>query len=186
MGVTALLGGAFDPPHIGHVALADAAEQGLRPTRLVVLVAERPGHRDVVAPAGARLRLAHAAFPGREVELDPYPRTIDMLRARAWEDPVLVLGADQLAAFPDWKEPEAVLELARLAVAVRPGHPRERLEAVLERLPDPARVTFLELEPLPVSSTGIRARVASGEPIDGLVPPAVARLIGELGLYRGE
>ena len=99
-----------------------------------------------------------------------------MLRARQLDDPVLVIGADELADFPSWKEPEAVLELARLAVGERPGH------AVNDA---PAGATFFEIEPTPVSSTEIRRRVAAGEPIDGLVPPAVAAEIERLGLYRG-
>lgn len=183
MGVTGLFGGAFDPPHNGHVALARDARSELGLERIVVLVAEAPGHKQVFAPADARLRLARAAFPDCEVELDPHPRTVDLLRSRAWDDPVFLVGADQFAEFLTWKEPEAVLELARLGVATRPGFPRERLDAVLARLPDPSRVRFFEIEPVPISSTEVRARVARGEPIDGLVPPPVAALVAELGLY---
>ena len=115
------------------------------------------------------------AFPGEDVELDEHSRTIDMLRTRRPDDPVLLIGTDQLADFPTWKEPEAVLELARLAVGERPGF------AVTD---PPPGVTFFEIEPSPVSSTDIRRRVAAGEPIDGLVPPAVAAEIERLGLYR--
>ncbi len=78
-----------------------------------------------------------------------------------------------------------MLELARLGVATRPGYPRERLVTVLAQLAHPERVLFFEIEPLPISSRDIRSRVANGESIDGLVPPGVARLIAENGLYRG-
>jgi nicotinate-nucleotide adenylyltransferase len=175
--VTGLFGGAFDPPHNGHVALVAAAVAHFGLRRVLVLVAERPGHRSVVAPADVRLRLAEAAFPDHEVELDPYPRTIDLLRARDLGDAILLIGADQYHDFPSWKEPDAVLERVRLGVATRPGFP-------VEPRGDP-RVSFFELEPVPVSGSLIRERCASGEPISGLVPPTVEGLIAELGLYRG-
>lgn len=178
--MTGLFGGAFDPPHNGHVALVAGAAAHFGFDQIVILVSERPAHRSVTAPADVRVRLAEAAFPDCEVELDPYPRTIDLLRARDWPDPVFLVGADQFRDFPAWKEPEAVLELARLGVATRPGY-----EEVLSTLPDASRVEFFEIEPVSVSGTMVRARAARGEPLDGLVPPAVARLIEELGLYRG-
>ncbi len=182
--MTGLLGGAFDPPHSGHVELAETAVRHFGLERLVVLVVADPGHKAVHADAAARLRLARAAFPGHEVELDDHARTIDMLRAGGWDDPLFLIGADEFADFLDWKEPEAVLERVRLGVATRPGYPRERLDRVLERLSRPDRVLFFEIEPVPVSSTEVRERVARGEPIDGLVPPAVAAAIEGEGLYR--
>jgi nicotinate-nucleotide adenylyltransferase len=182
--LTGLLGGAFDPPHVGHVALADAAVRQLGLDRLVVVVVARPGHKAVHSPAETRLELAWAAFPGREVELDRHARTVDMLRAGRWHDPVLLIGADELADFPRWKEPDTVLELASLGVASRPGYPREQLDDVLAGLAHPERVLFFEIEPVPVSSQEIRERVARGDAIDGLVPPAVAAEIAGRGLYR--
>ena len=183
MGV-GLFGGAFDPPHLGHVAVARSAKNELDLLRFVVLVAERPAHKDVLLPAQTRLDLARAAFPDDEVRLDPYPRTVDLLRAEHLDDPVFVIGADQFADFLSWREPNEVLELTRLAVATRPGFPRERLESVLAQLEHPERVVFFEIEPNPVASRDVRARVAAGEPLDGLVPPEVERLIRERGLYH--
>jgi nicotinate-nucleotide adenylyltransferase len=183
--VTGLLGGAFDPPHNGHVELARAATEQFEFDEFVILVTELPGHKDVAADANTRLRLARAAFPDYKIELDPHARTIDMLRAARWSDPLFLIGADEFCDYLDWKEPDAVLERARLAVATRPGYPRDRLDAVLAELEHPERVLFFEIEPLPVSSRGVRERVARGEPIDDLVPPRVAQLIVELGLYRG-
>lgn len=184
MGVTVLYGGAFDPPHLGHVAVADAVRGRFGADRLVVLVNERPAHRSVHASADDRLALARAAFPRDEVRLDPHPRTVELLRAEGLDDPVFVVGADQFRNFLNWSEPNEVLELARIAVATRPGHPREALAGVLTQLDEPARVLFFEIEPNPAASRDVRARIAAGEPLDGLVPPAVARLIAERGLYR--
>lgn len=181
-----VLGGAFDPPHNGHVALARAALEQLDLDRLLVLVVADPGHKRATTPPEARLELARLAFeddPRIEVELDPHARTVDSLEARGLPDPLFVLGADEFAGFLGWKRPERVLELARLAVAERPGVPDERVREAHERLPAPGRVSFFELEPTPVSSTMIRERLARGEPVDEIVPPQVLEAIRRLGLY---
>jgi nicotinic acid mononucleotide adenylyltransferase len=78
-----------------------------------------------------------------------------------------------------------VLELARLAVATRPGFPPSRLDAVLQELERPERVVFFDLEPNPAASRDVRALAEAGKPVDGLVPARVAALIEEHGLYRG-
>jgi nicotinate-nucleotide adenylyltransferase len=182
--VIALLGGTFDPPHNGHVALARAIVDQFAPERLVILVAARPGHKDVALDAETRLRLAEAAFPGEDVVLDEHERTVDTLADGRWRDPLFVIGADEFCDFLTWKDPNGVIERARLAVATRPGYPRERLDAVLERLEQPERVLFFDIEPMPISSRDLRERVARGESIEGLVPPAVAELVSRLGLYR--
>ena len=183
MGVV-LYGGAFDPPHLGHVAVADGARKRFGADRLAVLVSERPAHRPVHASADDRLALARAAFPRDDVRLDAYPRTVELLRAEGFDEPIFVVGADQFRNFLNWSEPNDVLELARIGVATRPGHPREELDGVLRQLDEPERVLFFEIEPNPAASRDVRARIAAGEPLDGLVPPAVARLIAERGLYR--
>jgi nicotinate-nucleotide adenylyltransferase len=179
-----LYGGAFDPPHLGHVAVADAARKRFGAELLVILVSERPAHRAVHASAEDRLALARAAFPGDDVRLDPYPRTVELLRAEQFDDPVFVVGADQFREFLDWSEPEEVLERTRIAVATRPGFPRPELEAVLETLARPERVLFFEIEPNPAASTDVRARAAAGNSLHGLVPPGVAELVEARGLYR--
>ena len=181
--MTALLGGTFNPPHNGHVALARAAEAQFG-DEVVVLVAARPGHKEVELDAETRLALARAAFPDREVELDPHERTVDLLKTGRWRDPLFLIGADEFCDFPTWKDPEGVIARARLAVATRPGYPRERHQRVLEELSRPERVQFFEIDPLPISSRDLRERVARGESIDAFVPPAVAELIESLRLYR--
>jgi nicotinate-nucleotide adenylyltransferase len=183
--VIGLLGGTFNPPHNGHVALARETVDQFGLERLVILVAARPGHKEVQLDAATRLRLAHAAFPDDEVLLDEHERTVDTLADGPWHDPLFVIGADEFCDFLTWKDPEGVLARARLAVATRPGYPRERLDAVLERLSTPERVLFFEIQPLPISSRDLRDRVAQGDSIEDFVPSAVARLVSALGLYRG-
>jgi nicotinate-nucleotide adenylyltransferase len=180
-----LYGGAFDPPHNGHVALAREAKRRFELGRLVVLVSDRPGHKGVVLDGPTRLELARAAFPDEDVRLDPHARTVDTLRDGAWDEPLFLIGADEFCDFLDWKDPNGVLERSRLAVATRPGFPHERLDRVLRRLDRPDRVEFFDLEPMPIASRDLRARAAAGEPLDGLVPRAVAELIDARGLYRG-
>jgi nicotinate-nucleotide adenylyltransferase len=170
---------------VGHVEVARCAKRHFGLPRLTVLVSANPGHKDVELDPEVRLRLARAAFPADDVRLDPHPRTIDLLRAERFADPLFVIGADEFCDFLTWKDPDGVIARARLAVATRPGYPRERLQTVLDRLSRPERVQFFEIEPLPISSKEIRERVARGESIDGLVPAAVAELIQARGLYRG-
>jgi nicotinate-nucleotide adenylyltransferase len=182
-----ILGGAFDPPHVGHVELARVGIERFGLDRLLVRVVEEPGHKDVSTAPQIRLLLAELAFAPldeAEVALDRFGRTVDSLDALGLDDPVFLVGADEFADFLSWKEPRRVLDLARLAVATRPGVDRGRLDAVLARLERPDRVAFFEIEPLPVSSSDIRARVAAGEPIAGLVPAAVEVEIARLELYR--
>lgn len=182
-----VLGGAFDPPHVGHVTLARAAVEWFALDRLLVRVLADPGHKRVTTPVAIRLELAREAFaeiPEAEIAVDRHPRTVDSLLALALDDPIFLIGADELADFLSWKQPERVLELARLGVATRPGTPPDKLDAVLARLPRPERVELFAIEPLAVSSSEIRARVARGEPIVGLVPAAVEAGIARHGLYR--
>lgn len=171
-----VFGGRFDPPHLGHRALAATAVERLGLDELHVRVVADAAHKASDAPAEDRLAMARLAFAGvaTTVELEPHRYTVDALEAEAWDDPVFLIGADELQALPTWKQPERLLELARLGVATRPGHPVEAASP---------RITVFELEPHPVSSTEIRARIARGEPIDGLVAPPVALYIREHGLY---
>ena len=179
-----LYGGSFDPPHRGHVELARRAKEELGLDRLVVLVSADPGHKHVDTPVDVRLRLARAAFPDDEVVLDEHARTVDMLRAHPeWEDALFLIGADEFSDFASWKEPDEVLSHTRVAVATRPGFPRDRLDAVLAQLEHPERVSFFEIEPTPVASRDLRARLAAGEDVGDEVPPAVAEILGREGLY---
>ena len=104
--------------------------------------------------------------------------------ANGWDDPLFLIGADEFLDFLGWKEPQAVLELARLAVATRPGASRAAADEVLRLLVHPERVVFFAIEPNLAASRDVRALAAAGASLDGLVPPAVAILIEERGLYR--
>jgi nicotinate-nucleotide adenylyltransferase len=183
--MTGLFGGAFDPPHRGHVQLARSAKERLGLDRLIVLVSAAPGHKRVETPPDARLRLAQAAFPDDEVLLDTEARTVDTLRAHPeWRDPVFLIGADQFGDFLWWKEPDEVLRLARVAVATRPGFPREQLQRVLEGLAHPERVLFFDIEPTPVASRSLRERFQAGQEVGDEVPSAVRDIIRAEKLYE--
>jgi nicotinate-nucleotide adenylyltransferase len=170
-----LFGGAFDPPHAGHVALVRTAKEALGLERVVVVVAADPGHKRVETPAGVRLEMARAAFPDDEVVLDDHARTIDMLRAHPeWHGATFLLGADELESFGRWKEPQEVLRLVRLGIATRPGHDVE--------LTAPERMSCFELEE-PASSRGVRERLERGEDASDVIPAAVWGMIEREGLY---
>jgi nicotinate-nucleotide adenylyltransferase len=111
--------------------------------------------------------------------LDPHPFTVDAVRGGRFGDAIFVIGADEGAAFPTWKDPDEVLRWVRLAVGTRSGYPPPDLERYGDR------VFAFELPSPPVSSTEVRKRLARGEPVDDLVPHAVAAAIDETGLYRG-
>lgn len=172
-----ILGGRFDPPHVGHLGLAVTAVEHFAIEELHVTVIVDAAHKRSVAPAEHRLAMARLTFAplGAIVELEEHRYTVDALEERRYEDPIFLIGADQLADLPTWKQPQRVLELARLGVATRPGYvPETRSE----------RIELFELAPYPVSSTSVRDRVRRGESIDGLVVPEVAAYIAEHGLYR--
>jgi nicotinate-nucleotide adenylyltransferase len=177
---TGVLGGTFDPPHNGHVALARAALAELPIDRLLVLVAARPGHRGlVVADPETRLRLARLAFADltADVELDEHAFTADAVRGGRFGDAIFVVGGDEGRDFPRWKEPEEVLRWVRLAVGTRSGYPPPDLERYGDR------VLPFELESPDVSASGVRERLSRGNSVTGLIPDPVLREIEERGLY---
>jgi nicotinate-nucleotide adenylyltransferase len=190
---TGLLGGAFDPPHNGHLALARAALDRFGLDRLVVVVTGDPPHKEAHTDAETRFRLAREAFAGlpgvelsrHELERPGPSYTVDTARwaQQEWGDVVFLVGADEFADFHAWKDPDEILEHVRLGVATRPGHPHEGLDTVLAGLRRPERVELFEIPAVDVSSTEIRRRASLGEPIDALVPPGVARLVVEDGIY---
>lgn len=193
-GLVGLLGGAFDPPHVGHVALAREAIEQLALRKLLVVVTGAAPHKHVATDPEIRFALAERAFAGlaraevSRVELDrPGPSyTLDTVNwaRKAHGDTVFVIGADEFAGFLDWHEPACVLEVAQLAVATRPGFGREQLEPVLEQLERRERVHFFAIPAFVVASSDIRRRVADGRSVDDLVPAPVGDEIRRLGLYR--
>jgi nicotinate-nucleotide adenylyltransferase len=180
---TGLLGGTFNPPHYGHVGLAAAAKERFDLGELRVHVSTSPPHKRVDVPVETRLELTRLAFPDDTVVRDDRPYSIDTVSGFG-DDAIFLVGADQFANFLTWREPDEILEHVRLGVATRPGYPIERLEDVRAQLRRPERVELFDLEPVPISSSDVRRLAAAGEPVDRLVPPAVAEAIERLGLYR--
>jgi nicotinate-nucleotide adenylyltransferase len=193
-GTVGLLGGAFDPPHVGHLVVANEAQAQLRLERLLVVVTGEAPHKTVETPAPTRFRLAEIAFGGLEnvevskveLEREGPSYTLDTVRwaSEIYGETVFVVGADEFMGFLSWHQPESVLAATRLAVATRPGFPPERLGPVLAELRQPERVHFFSIPEIPISSRCIRRRVRQGLAIDDLVPQAVAREIRALRLYR--
>jgi nicotinate-nucleotide adenylyltransferase len=145
-------------------------------------VIAQPGHKRTFAAPDARLALARAAFEGiprTTIELDPHPFTVDSVRGGRFDEAVFLIGADEAHDFLSWKDPDQIVQHIQIGVANRSGHPEPDL---VERYGD--RVIALRIASPAISSREIRERVARGESIDALVPPKVAELIEELGLYR--
>jgi cytidyltransferase-related domain len=182
---TGLLGGTFNPPHNAHVLLAETAKKRFNLDNIRVLVAANPPHKNVDVDGDTRVALTKLAFPNDTVVRDDHPYSIDAV-SRFGDDAIFIVGADQFASFLTWERPDDLLDRVRLGVATRPGYPRDVLDGVLSRLRRPERVELFEMPPLPISSSEIRAQVALGAPIDGLVPEPVAREIERRGLYRRE
>jgi nicotinate-nucleotide adenylyltransferase len=193
-----ILGGAFNPPHVGHLCLAQEAHARLGLDRVLLVPFGEAPHRVVEADPGPRerLRLAELAAAGDErlavsaIEVDrPGPSYMaDTLKllvdATPAIEPMLILGADQATRLRAWHEPERVLELARVAVADRGGVGRDEVVAALDGLAGAEAIEGFPLARLEVSSTLVRERVAAGLPIRYLVPDPVADHIAAHGLYR--
>lgn len=184
----------FDPPHIGHVILASEAawQLGLDEVRLVVCA--RPPHRGEgwLAPE-VRLRLverateAHPGLVASRAELDREGPNfmVDTLGGFVAAEPEtalwLILGGDQLASFARWRDPERIVQVARLAVAARDGVDREELQVVADQVA-PGRVDWVQMPTVAVSSTMIRERIAAGTPVRHLVSPLVDDVLVAEGL----
>jgi nicotinate-nucleotide adenylyltransferase len=195
-----ILGGTFDPPHIGHLWLATLAADGLGLGHVLLMPAARPPHkgRRAISNAADRVmmtRLAIGGDPGLDLSLVEMERpgasyTIDslaQLRAHLGDEVglVLIMAADSFAEIDTWRDPDRLLELAEWAVGPRPGTSMPEPAALRERYGAKAsRIHLLEGPSLDVSSSEIRARVAAGRPIRYLVPRAVEELIVSRGLYR--
>jgi len=191
-----LLGGAFDPPHNGHVTVAREALTQLALSRLLLVVTGSAPHKEIGTDSAVRYRLAELAFADLEnaevsrIELErsgpSYTlETVRWARERYGET-TFIVGADEFASFLDWYEPDGVLEAAHLAVATRPGFPRETLEPVLAGLRRADRVHFFSIPEMPISSREIRELVAAGEDVSELVPALVAAELRERRLYCDE
>jgi nicotinate-nucleotide adenylyltransferase len=207
-----ILGGTFDPVHYGHLDAGDAAQRALGLDEVRLIPAHDPPHRSIEPRASAfhRFALVALAIDGRpgwrvsdaEVSRQGPSYTVDTLRGLRGEgwlpsQVFFILGADAFAEIATWHEFPAVLDEAHFVVVARPGttldaavartpvvHQRVRAAtAQLARAGDHA-IVLVEAATRDVSSTSVRARVAAGQPIDDLVPAAVARHIVSHQLYK--
>jgi nicotinate-nucleotide adenylyltransferase len=193
-----ILGGTFNPPHRGHLALASHAQAELGLELVLLMPAHSAPHKGDEEDPGPQRRLEMCRLaveddkePGLEacaleVERGGPSYTVDTLRAIRQSDPeaelTFIVGADMARTLPAWREPRALVEFAGLAVAEREDAGREDVLRALAPLS--ADVAFLKMPLVEISSSIVRERVKVGEPIEGLVAPAVAEYIAAHGLYR--
>jgi nicotinate-nucleotide adenylyltransferase len=190
------MGGVFNPPHLGHVICACEALDQMRLDVLQLVPARRPPHRAIEPEPGpdVRAELCERAIEGLprlrvsrlELERGAGPSyTVDTLRAMHDASPedrlFLILGGDQARAFASWRDPAGVLELATLVVAEREGAGREAVRHALAGMG--AEAEYLDMPRIGISSTLVRGRVSASRPFRHLVPPRVADLIEERGMY---
>ena len=202
-GSIGIMGGTFDPVHLGHLAIAAHVQSALGLERILFIPAGRPPHKPLdsasrVEDRVAMVRLAIADRPGFALSLIEVERpgpsfTADTVAALAGleraagrtPDLTLILSDETFRDLPGWHEPERLLATCRIAVVERPGYPAPDRSWLAARAPGAqGRVDFLEGPRLDISSTSIRKLVAEGRSIRGLVPPAVERYVAEHHLYR--
>jgi nicotinate-nucleotide adenylyltransferase len=185
-----LFGGSFDPVHLGHLLVAQAAREELGLDRVSFIpAAQSPFKPDSQpAPAETRLQMLRIALSGRpwaEVDAQEVSRggvsfTIETARDYAGRFPgaelFYLIGADHIPLLPKWREAAELARLLHFVIIPRPGQPDVPV-------PTPFRATVLKGFPLGVSSSQIRARVRAGQPVDWLVPPGVAEVIRNNRLY---
>ena len=194
-----ILGGTFNPPHLGHLICAQEAYLQLELDRVTLIPARIPPHKPVEDEPGAehRLELCRVAvgdderFDVSDVEIrrEGPSYTVDtlgLLHSREPESELfLIVGGDIAAGLPKWREPERVLSLATLAVAGRRGTSRAEVDEALRGLAGGDRAEFFQMPTIGVSSTALRRRVRAKQPIRYYVPDAVASYIDRHRLYAG-
>jgi nicotinate-nucleotide adenylyltransferase len=192
-----ILGGTFNPPHIGHLICAQEAFVQLELDTVLWVPAGAPPHREVEYDPGAEARYEMCeltvadderfSLSRVELEREGPSYTADTLRelhSRSPDDElVLLLGGDQAASLRSWHEPEDVLSLATVAVAERSGFPRPAIGVKLSGLRGAERLRFFEMPRVDVSSSMVRRRAREGKPIRYLVTDKVANYIGAQSLY---
>ena len=198
-GATGIFGGTFDPIHIAHLAVAEAARDTFDLRRVLFIPAAQPPHkpgRDITAVEHrlAMVEAAVAANPAFEVSRLEVERagpsyTVDTLAALREASPgerlALILSAESFAELPTWHEPRRILDLADLIVAPRDGYADADRDLGPSKFPDaPAAIEFLDGPHIRLSASEIRHRAAEGRSVRYLVPDAVAAYIGDHGLYQ--
>lgn len=190
-----LMCGTFDPPHMGHLILAETAREQLGLTRVLFVPVGQPPHKQTMTPADLRWRLTAAAVDGNDhFTLDDsdinrsgphYTATLlPLLQARFPDSElILLMGGDSLRDFPTWHRPQRILEQCRLCVLERPGYDYDwpQLEDQVDGLR--AATTILQGPEIHISSTWIREQAAAGQSIRYLVPDPVRQVIESEGVY---
>ena len=193
-----VLGSAFNPPHLGHLALAQEALWQLGLDEVVLVPTGDAPHKRIADDPGREARMemtriaagedSRCSVSALEVEREGPSYTYETLEAlaeeRADRELVFVMGADAAVGLESWRKPEQVVELARLAVARRAGISDADVAAAMRSLGCEAEVTMLEMPQFGVSSSAVRERAKQGRPLRYLVPDAVAAFIEERGIYR--
>ena len=194
-----ILGGTFNPPHLGHLICAQEAYLQLKLDRVTLIPARIPPHKPVDDEPGPehRLELCRVAvgnddrFDVSDVEImregPSYTvDTLELLHSREPESELfLIVGGDIAAGLQSWREPERVLSLATLAVAGRRGTSRAEVDDALSGISGGERAEFFQMPTISIASTALRRRVRAGEPIRYYVPDAVASYIDRHRLYGG-
>ena len=193
-----ILGGTFNPPHLGHLVCAQEAYVHLRLDRVMLTPARIPPHKPVDDEPGPehRLELCRLAVAGDErfevsgIEVGRQGPsytvdTLEELSSPRVNELYLILGADIAAGLPRWRRPERVLSLATPAIAERPGTARAEVDRALRQVPGGERAIFFPMPAIELSSSAIRDRVRAGRPITYFVPDQVASYIQTRGLYGG-
>lgn len=192
-----LLGGTFNPPHIGHLVCAAEACDQLGLDEVAFIPVNQPPHKEIVDDPGVEARVAltrlavqgdsrfwvsrvDADVPGRSYTLDTLRRLHESSPA---DELTFIMGGDMAHSLPTWHEPEAVLSLATLGVAEREEIRRADIIQQLAGLAGADQIRFFDMPRLDISSSAIRLRVAQGRPIRYLVPDPVAEYIAAEGLY---
>ncbi len=199
-----ILGGTFDPIHVGHIDLASAAQEALDLTSVTIIPANVPPHRSrPVASAFHRFAMIALALADRpawmasDVELldastSYTSMTLQRLHGEGYQPSELffLIGADAFSEIGTWKDYPAILDMAHFAVVSRPGMPIDRLRQALPALAtrfrepgDQPSIVLIDAPTADVSSTAIRQRRAAGLSIDTLVPPLVRQHVERHGLY---
>jgi nicotinate-nucleotide adenylyltransferase len=196
-----VMGGTFDPIHVGHLAIAEEAREALGLDTVLFVPAAQPPHkpRGSVTAVEHRVAMAELAIEDNprfelsriELERTGPSYTVDTVEELARRDPAgelyLIMSAETFVQLPSWHEPERLFEAARIAVVPREGYAAPDPAWLAEAFPGrERRVTYLEGPRLGLSSTALRARVATGRSIRYLVPDAVAAYIADHDLYRIE
>jgi nicotinate-nucleotide adenylyltransferase len=194
-----ILGGTFNPPHLAHMVCAREARAQLGLERVVLVPTGVPPHKPMEQEPGAmhRLQMCRLAVGGHrdwlevsaiEVERDGPSYTVDTLReinaSQPGDELTFIVGGDVAWSLPTWREPEAILELACVAVAERAGARREEVRSRLAAMVGSAeRISYIDVPRLDISSSALRLRVREGRPIDYLVADEVADYIEQRRLY---